>query len=207
MSFFGKLFGTDKAAQAITDANNKNITQTQQTQQQNNALFQPYVDAGTKATGVESDLLGLNGSGAQSTAYDNFQYAPDYRVRFDQGMDAVERSALGKYSTLNNGNVVKGIVKYGADQGTQGFNDYYTKLMGLGTTGAGAATANANSNQNANTAVTAANTSTGNANANAALQDGSILGGILSLGTQLFAPGIRSAFNPVATTGQSGYRF
>lgn len=198
------MFGTDKAAQSITDAQNKNIAQSEQTQQQNNQLFQPYVSSGAAAVGKQGDLLGLNGTDAQTKAYGDFQFSPDYKVRLDQGLDALDRSNLGKYGSLNNGNVLKSTVKYGEDMGTQGYNDYYSKLMGVGSQGLTASTANANSNQNASTAITGANTAIGNANANAALQDGSILSGIIGLGTQLFAPSVSSLFkpNPVATTGQ-----
>lgn len=208
MSFFGSLFGTDKAAQAITDAQNKNIAQSQQTQQANNALYQPYVQSGNQALGVQSDLLGLNGQGAQQAAIGNYSMSPDYQVRYQTGLDALDRSNLGKYGSLNNGNVLKATENYGQQQGALGYNDYYSKLAGLGTQGLTASNANANSNQNANTAITGANTAIGNAQANADLQNGSILGGILSLGTQLFAPGISSGLtslfkpNPVATTGQ-----
>lgn len=208
MSFFGSLFGTDSAAKAIKNAQNKNIQQSQQTQQQNNALYQPFVGAGTAAVNKQSDLLGLNGVPTQTQAFNDFQFSPDYQVRFDQGQSALERSALGKYGSgaAANGNVLKALDKYGADQGTQGYNDYYSKLSGLGSQGLTAAGGNASSNLGINSAITGANTAIGNAEANKDLQNGGILGGILSLGTQIFAPGIQnfasSLFkpNPVATT-------
>lgn len=211
MSFFGSLFGTDSAAKAIKNAQNKNIQQSQQTQQQNNTLFQPFVGAGTAAVGKQSDLLGLNGTGAQQGAYADYSASPDFQVRFDNGLKALDRSALGKYGTgaTANGNVLKGITDYGQTQGALGYNDYYSKLAGLGSQGLSAASGNASSNLGINSAITGANTAIGNAQANADLQNGGILGGILSLGTQLFAPGIQNFAsnlfkpNPVATTSNS----
>lgn len=209
MSFFGSLFGTDKAARAITDAQNKNIAQSQQTQQQNTALYQPYVNQGSAANTQIGNLLGFNGADAQQGAINSYSMSPDYQVRYQTGLDALDRSNLGKYGSLNNGNVLKATENYGQQQGALGYNDYYNKLAGQQGVGLQATTGTANSNQNANTAITQANTAIGNADANAALQNGSILGGILSLGTQLFAPGISSGINslfkpnPVATTSNS----
>lgn len=211
MSFFGSLFGTDAAANDIKKAQQKNIVQSQQTQQQNNALYQPYTQSGSAAVGKQSDLLGLNGTGAQQGAYQDYSASPDFRVRFDNGLKALDRSALGKYGTgaTGNGNVLKAITNYGQDQGQLGYNDYYSKLAGLGSQGLSAANGNANSNLGINSAITGAQTAIGNAGANAHLQEGGIMGGLIGLGTQLFAPGINSFAqnlfkpNPVATTSNS----
>lgn len=209
MSFFGSLFGTDAAANDIKKAQQKNIVQSQQTQQQNNSLYQPYVQSGGQALNTQSNLLGLNGQGAQQTAYQNYSASPDFQVRFDNGLKALDRSALGKYGTgaTGNGNVLKAITNYGQDQGQLGYNDYYSKLAGLGSQGLSAANGNASSNLGINSAITGAQTAIGNAGANAHLQEGGIMGGLLSAGTQLFAPGINNFAsqlfkpNPVATTG------
>lgn len=180
MSFFGSLFGTDDAAKAIKKSQQANIEQAQETQQQNNALYAPYVGQGTAANTTIGNLLGFNGAGNQQTAIGNYQMSPDYQVRYNQGIDALDRSALSKYGSLNNGNVLKAITNYGQDQGQLAFGDYYNRLLGQQGVGLQGAQGTANSNLSASGQIQNANTAIGQGEANASLAQGSLLMGGLS---------------------------
>lgn len=208
-NFFADLFGASDAANDIKRQQKNNINESNAAYSDISGLYAPYVQSGQQATGKINDLLGLNGTGAQTTAYNNYQASPDFQVRFDNGLKALDRSSIAKYGPGANGNVLKAITQYGQDQGQLGYNDYYNKLFGQQGVGFQGTQGTANARTNNASQVINANTNIGNAQANADLAGGNILGGILSLGTQLFAPGIRSAansisnaFNPVATTGR-----
>ncbi len=204
MSFLGQLFGTDSAANKVRDAQKKNIAQAEQTRQQNNDLLAPYVNQGTQATNTIGSLLGFNGADAQTAAYNGYQMSPDYQVRYKTGLDALQRSALGKYGTLANGNILKSITQYGQDQGQLGYNDYYNKLTGQQGIGFQGTTANVNSNMGASSAIQNANTQIGQAGANADLAAGGMLMSGLGTLAGLAGYGLGPGFlRPTATTGRT----
>lgn len=204
MSFFGSLFGTDKAADAIKSAQKKNIKEANSAYGDISSIYSPYVQQGTAATGTIGNLLGFNGSGAQQQAIGNYQMSPDYQVRYQTGLDALDRSALGKYNSLNNGNVLKALTNYGQEQGQLGYNDYYNKLIGQQGVGLQGTTGTANARTGQSTSIQNANSAIGAGEANAALAEGSLLMGGINTLAGLAGFGLGPGFlRPTATTGRT----
>lgn len=96
--------------------------------------YRPYITPGLKATDTITNLLGLNGGEAQGAAFGNYQMSPDYQVRLNTGLDAAKAGAAAGGS-LNSGAYLKDLTRFGADVGSQGYNDYFSKLTGLNNQG------------------------------------------------------------------------
>lgn len=195
------MFGTDQAADAIKSSQKKNINEANAAYGDISNLYSPYVQQGGQATGTIGNLLGFNGQGAQQKAIGNYQMSPDYQVRFNTGLDAIDRSALGKYGTLDNGNVLKAITNYGQDQGQLGYQNYYNELLGQQGVGLQGTTGTANARTGQSTSIQSANTQIGQGQANAALANGSLLMGGLNTLAGLAGYGLGPGFlRPTATT-------
>ena len=89
-----------------------------------------------------SKYMGGNGTGTGSTNYyenrlqslmdnpDSIQNTGAYKFRFDQGQQALERSAAAK-GMLNSGNVLAGLAKYGQGMASQAYDDEANRLSSL----------------------------------------------------------------------------
>lgn len=108
-------------------------------QQQANTVLQPYVDTGTTANKTYADLLGLNGSGAASTAMSGFQASPGYQYQVTQGLRAVDAGAAAAGMTRS-GATLKAEQTLGNNLANQDFGNYMSRLStlaGQGLNGAG----------------------------------------------------------------------
>lgn len=99
--------------------------------------YDPYRAGGGAAQDQVYSLLGLNGSNAQDAAYQQFRTDPGYQFQMDQGINAIQSSAANK-GNLNSGRTLKALQSYGQGMADQSYNNYLTRLMGLGQQGLGA---------------------------------------------------------------------
>lgn len=196
MSFLSKLFGIDSAKDAINRGAEANRQQAATTLQQQTDTQNPYYQPGVAANNQLANLTGLNGRDAQSAAYGNVQFSPDYQVRYDQGLDALSRANIAKFGSgaSGNGNVDKALVKYGADQGTLGYNDFYNKLAGISAGGQQAGNQITAAQGGAGSAIQSANSAQAQGDANASLAGGNMLMGLLNTGANVIGYGMGPGF-------------
>lgn len=101
----------------------------------------PWLQAGQGALG---QLQALN-----SGDFSSYKESPDYKFRFDQGLQANDRSAAARGGLYGGGHSAD-LMSYGAGMASQGYGDYYNRLAslaglgqttasGLGSLGAGMA--------------------------------------------------------------------
>jgi hypothetical protein len=208
VSAIGGLIGGGAQSGAVNQANE----QAQRALAQQRADLAPFRTAGTQAVGATSDLLGLNGTDAQTSAFSNFHTDPGYQFQLDQGLRAVDAGAAAK-GILRSGATLKAEQTFGTGLADQSFNQYYNRLFGLAGLGENAAAGGASS---ANTSA-AASLGAGNAQSsiygNMASGLGSSINGLFSnpnVQNSLFgggSPAINTTFNgfaPAMVPGQVG---
>lgn len=115
------------AARAGRDAANQGREDIRQYYDQYAGNAQPYMDAG--AQGLESLRRLMGGDYSQALA------GPDYRARFDMGLQAQDRSAAAR-GALNSGGHSADLLNYGGMMASQGINDYRNALFGMANMGA-----------------------------------------------------------------------
>ncbi len=108
----------------------------------------PFIQAGEGALNQLSDLYGIGysndagasqgGQGVMNAAMNNFTNTPDYKFAFDQGLQAVDRSAAAS-GALNSGGAVKGATEFGQGLASQQFGNYFGRLLSLAGIGNSAA--------------------------------------------------------------------
>lgn len=218
------------AAQTQADAANNAIASQNAATQQQVALSQPWVTAGTTAV---NQLSAMTQPGGEATK--NFNYAPfDYNANTDpgtqfrlkQGLDAMNATAAARGGLIS-GNALKAGQDYGQAQGSQeysnAFNRYLSNysnaqntfqlnrnnllqplqfLSGQGQAGA----SNAASNIGAGTANNAA-LATGAANASAAGQVGAANAYSNAIGQGIGAYQTNQLINKSAYTGPNNYQY
>lgn len=97
----------------------------------------PYRQVGESTTPYYAGILNIPG-------YDKIdptqalQETPGYNWMFDQGVEAIDRSAAGK-GMLGSGAMGKGLMKYGQGMADQSYNNYMNRLYSLIGTGQNAA--------------------------------------------------------------------
>lgn len=152
MGFFSSLTGdggaAERAANVAADAQRAAAALQKGQYDTTAANYKPYVDAGTGALGSYQNLasglpgqfnpiLGQMGTTVNSmqpivdkltsSNLNDYQTAPGYDFRMQQGIKAIQNSAAAN-GTLNSGNTLKALTQYGQDYGT---NDYQTYLGNL----------------------------------------------------------------------------
>ncbi|MUV13594.1 hypothetical protein [Noviluteimonas gilva] len=110
-----------KGADASSDATYMNIWYQQQRDAQNRADNLPFMQSAYGALGRQNDFL--NGD------YSGFMNSPDYKFRFDQGMQGLDRSAAARGGLYSGGHTAD-TIQYGQGMAAQGMNDYWAKLAG-----------------------------------------------------------------------------
>ena len=147
--FLGKK-GGDAAADAAMHAANQ--------QREANELarkdLSPWRSAGRAAIDEAMQLLGLgrvktgadgfdavdqsNRAGDQTAARARFQTDPGYQFRVSEGQKAINRSLAARGGALS-GAAVKAGIRFGDELGAQEYNNYFNRIMGVGTAGASSA--------------------------------------------------------------------
>lgn len=157
--------------------------------------FNPYLTAGSGATNLQANLLGLNGVAAEQQAFNNYMMSPGQQWLRDQGEKTLLRNSAA-IGGLGGGNVRRGLEEYGIGFAAQDYGNYYNRLAGLGSQGANMTSNLGGLRQGFGANVSNLYTMGGQAQASgimgAANQKqagfGNLLGGIGALGS-VFAPG------------------
>lgn len=135
-SIIGGITGSNAAdAQAKSAADAQRIQQQQF--QSNQDLLRPQIEAGDTARSYALGLNGLPGGVDQSTANRAFTTSPGYAFRLQQGVNAIDQSAVNR-GTANSGATMKALSDYGQNTGSAEFGNFYNRLMGLAGGGASA---------------------------------------------------------------------
>lgn len=141
MSFVGKLLGkvtgADAAAKgaeqaAATQAQSAQlgINQQQQMFDAFRASLDPYMQAGLPALSGQQDILGLNGTGAQTSAIDGIANGPQYAALAQQGENAILQNASAT-GGLRGGNAQASLGQFRPQLLNQLIEQQYARLGGL----------------------------------------------------------------------------
>ena len=87
----------------------------------------PFINAGLSALDQQAAMLGIPNSSGEIVPFnpDLITTTPGYQFEFEQGMKALESSAVG---TKLSGQQVKAAEEYGQGLSSQYFNTYYDQL-------------------------------------------------------------------------------
>lgn len=105
--------------------------------------YLPWLTTGKTAQNIIADLSGANGPEAQAKAYENFKTDPSYKFQVDQANQALGRSALAR-GNIFSGNFAAASDELNQNLASQGYSNYYNRLLGLSNTGYNAAGSRAN---------------------------------------------------------------
>ena len=185
MSFLDDLFGVTKAKNAASNAAAQNRTVASDAYTNAQTLQSPFYSQGQTANNLLGDYLGLNGTGAQTTAFNNYQQSPDVAFRTQQGINAIDNSYAGRTGGTPSGGLYKALINYGTGAATQDYGNYLSRLAAQSAQGQTAANTLTGANYNSANLTSNANTAEGNAIANASLTGGNILQNLISGGLGL----------------------
>lgn len=159
MGFLSSLTGSD-AGKATLNALSKNrgliegfqetgnnIITTGEGQSANNLYhaqrkFDPYLDAGSSATSMYTNALGLNGADGVAAATGAFQTGPGYQFAVDEGMRGAERAASAS-GMLGSGNLFDELQRRGQGYANQEYGSWLDRLSGVSGQGLSAASGQA----------------------------------------------------------------
>lgn len=102
----------------------------QATRDQVDPFYSQMMGGGGQAYGTLSNMLGLNGNGAQQSAFDNFSMSPAYQANFDAGQKAIEQSAAAR-GGLQSGAALKSLQSFGQNQYNNEYRNHLGDLSGL----------------------------------------------------------------------------
>lgn len=120
--------------------------------------YNPYTQGGANAQGLLNRFL----TGNPSTRTADYIKTPGYDFRYNEGMNALDRSASARGNLLS-GAAAKEAMRYGQGMAQQGYDSYLDRLSQSSNQGLNAVNAQGNLRQNYGNAL--ANTSTNRANA------------------------------------------
>ena len=147
MPFAAAAAGVSAAAGLAGSAMQANATKSAQSsanaaqaaaEERARADLAPYNTQGQTALTGASNLLGLNGPDAATSARNNFQASPGYQWSLDQGLRAVDAGAAAQ-GMLRSGATLKAEQAYGTGLADQEFTNYYNRLFSLANMGENAA--------------------------------------------------------------------
>lgn len=193
MGFLSKLFGIDDAKNAISNSANQNRQVASNAYTTAQGIQNPFYTQGTQANELLGNYLGLNGAGAQSTAFQNYQMSPDVQFRMGEGVRAIDNSYAARTGGVPTGGMLKELQRYGTGVATQDYGNYLSRLMAQGAQGQTAANALTNANYQSAGLTSNANTAEGTGLANASLAGGNILQNLITGGMNLAG---NLGFNP-----------
>lgn len=177
----GSLISSGAQASAANKAANTQLAMYNQTRQD----LAPFSQAGSSAISALSRLLGMEGPAASTNMLDGLQNYPGYQFAFDQGQQAVDRSAAARGLLLSGGQL-KDLTNYGQGQASQLFGNYFNQLYNLSSLGENAAANTGNAGTSAASGIAQSQIGAGTANAS----------GIQSAFNNTFGPGggLQNAF-------------
>lgn len=172
MGFFDSIFGVNKARDAIRRAGQEAQGSLETGYADIADLYRPYIEGGGQAYSSLMNLSGL--TGGPNAGWEAYQASPMYQVGLNQGIGAIDRSAVGR-GGLNSGNTLRDLTRFASDYGTRNFGDYYNQVAGIANTGYGATGAQAGARGNLASGVAGIQQGVGQGEANAALAGGGML--------------------------------
>ena len=134
-------------------------------------LLAPYNQAGTQGLSAQQDLLGLNGAGQQTAAYDAIANSPAMAAYAQQGENALLQNASAT-GGLRGGNTQGALAQYRPQLLNQMINQQYANLGGITSIGQNAAAQTGNAGIQTGMNVSNLLQNTGSANAAAAMAQG-----------------------------------
>ena len=134
-------------------------------------LLAPYNQAGTQGLSAQQDLLGLNGAGQQTAAYDAIANSPAMAAYAQQGENALLQNASAT-GGLRGGNTQGALAQYRPQLLNQLINQQYANLGGMASIGQNAAAQTGNAGIQTGMNVSNLLQNTGSANAAAAMAQG-----------------------------------
>jgi hypothetical protein len=162
VSAAGAVGGSLIQANAAKSAAGKANSAQQAGLEQSRADLAPWTGTGGSANTAASDILGLNGPDAASTARANFQTSPGYQFSLDQGLRAVDAGAAAS-GMLRSGATLKAEQTFGTGLADKEFTDYYNRLFDMSKLGENAAGGSAQATTNAATGQAQTDLSLGSA--------------------------------------------
>lgn len=142
------------------------------------ARIAPYAESGTRAHGLLSDAVGVNGRPAQQGFFDSFEDDPGFNATLAAGREQVEHSATFA-GRGNSGATMKDLQDYGQRQKHSQFQDRLRQLAGLSDRG-----------WSASSTLSSNDIGRGNTLADIALKQGSFAAGTQQNLGQLAASGV-----------------
>lgn len=133
-SIAGSVISGAMQSSAISGAADTANANAEKTAQLATGYYAPYRSAGETALTSYSNLLGLGGTDAASTAMKAFQASPGYAYQKAEGISAIDAGAASK-GLLHSGSTIKAEQTYGDYLANQDYSNYLTRLSGLTNTG------------------------------------------------------------------------
>lgn len=138
--------------------------------------YTPWREAGASALGNMQAMLDPN--------YD-FTASPDYQWRFDQGVNALDKSAAARGNLLS-GRQLKAVTDFGQNIGSQEYNNRFNRLASLAGIGQIGTTGTAQAGSNYATGASNAYGNMGQARASGYLGQANAWGNALNQGMGLY---------------------
>lgn len=192
------IYSANKAADAQKKAANQSAQIQKDQFAQTRADLAPYRDSGAAANLQQSNLIGLNGQGAQNQAFSMYQQDPYYQWQRQQAIDATQGSAAARGS-LFSGSTLRGISDRTQNIANLDYANYWNRLGGMADRGHGAAAQTGQFGQNAANNISNAYTNAGNARAGAYTATGEAINNGLSQAAGLYGAYRGGAFNTPGT--------
>lgn len=164
----------DAASTAANAQSQSSAASIAESQRQFNAiqeLLKPYTQAGTNALAGQTNLIGLNGTGAQQTAIDAIANGPQMAALQKQGENSILQNASAT-GGLRGGNTQAALAQFRPQLLNQLINQQYSNLGGLTSIGQNAAAGVGNAGMQSSAQIQNALQQQGAAQAGAALASG-----------------------------------
>lgn len=132
------IFGGSKSKQQSTNTSkSESVSENGSWNQAYPSLMEKYggqMDQGIGANKFLGSLLGLDGGSAGRDALDQYKNSAGYDFIMKSGIDGIENSAAGK-GLLKSGATLKGLENHRQNVGTQFYNNFLDRLLGLSNQG------------------------------------------------------------------------
>lgn len=194
-----------KASHAQGDAAQTGMSVQQQQFDAVRKLLDPYVKAGNSSLMGQQDLLGLNGTDAQSGAINTIQNSPMFTGLVQQGENSILQNASAT-GGLRGGNVQGALANFRPSMLSALIDQQYGRLGGITSLGQNAAAGVGNAGMQTGNAVTQLLQQQGAASAGGILANGRAIGGAVGnlggLGAYYYGLNGQPSYNP--NTGGGG---
>lgn len=161
----------ESAANAQNESSDAAIAQQNKQFEALQALLKPYTEAGSSSLAAQQNLLGLNGSIAQSTVINGIQNGSNFQLLNQAGQNSVLQNAAAT-GGIRGGNVQSSLANYSSNLLNNLVQQQYSNLGGLTSIGQNAAAGVGNAGMSNANQISGLLQSQGSANAANALAAG-----------------------------------